>query len=210
MTAERGVGRSRTWLWAACLLLGATVAFLVAFAITSAIGSRGLLGSTDAGLRWDLAVLNGTMGLLGLAAVVGAARVAFGAWPNLMGWPLVVAAMGISVAIAQELALHQWVEAHVGQYDFDNVLPTALLSWTTLLVTAVAFAALVAPSRAVQVPFSALLVATSVACWITAMNTRGLADGIAADSWPLAVLIGVSALFAVGCLVIGAWRLRRG
>jgi hypothetical protein len=193
------------------LLVGGAVAFLVAFAITSALVSWDLWpGSADAGLRWDLALLNGTMGLLGTAAVLAAARLAFATWPHITLRLLILPVAGIGIAIAQELVLHEWAEVHVGQYDFDNMLPTAVLSWTTILVAAGCLAVLVAPSCAALVPMLGLTAAVGYVCWIALANAPGLADGIEADSWPLAILIGLAAVYAVGCVVVGFQKLRRG
>lgn len=204
-----GPTSSKAWAWGIALLTGLVLAFLVAFWLATTLLSAGLLpGSTDAGLRWDLAFLNATMGITGLAAVMAVARAVFGSWPRVSALALMVALVGIGLAIAQELALHEWARVHVGQYEFDHVFPTALLSWATIGVAVTAFAALVAPRAAVLPPSIGLWLAAGWVWLVTLSNVPGALDGIEPESWLLAILIGMSAVYAAACLVASA-RSRR-
>lgn len=199
-----------TWIWGICLPIGWVLAFLAAFGIASTLVSRDVLpGPLDTALRWDLAFLNATMGVLGLMTVLGLARVVFGHWPRFRAWHVAVPIVGFAISIAEELVLHEWAQVHIGQYDFDHVAPTAMLSWTTILVAVSAFAALVSPRGAALPPSLGLWSACAFALLITWLNAPGLGDGIETESWPLAILIGLSAIYAIGCVSVAAWQTRR-
>lgn len=199
------------WVWGTCLVIGWVLAFLAAFGIASTLASRDVLpGSLDTDLRWDLAFLNATMGVLGLMTVPGVARVVFGHWPRVRAWHLVVPVVGFATSIAEEVVLHEWAQVHIGQYDFDHVAPTAMLSWTTILVAVSAFAALVSPRGTALPPSLGLWAASAVVLLITVLNAPGLGDGIEPESWTLAILIGLSAIYAIGCAGVAVWQTRRG
>lgn len=212
MATERQQADSAlNWIWGFCLLIGWILAFLAAFGIASTLVSRDLLpGSIDTNLRWDLAFLNATMGVLGLVTVLGVARVVFGCWPSAKAWHVAVAIVGFVISISEELVLHEWAEVHIGQYEFDYVAPTAVLSWTTILVAVTAFATLVAPRGAALPPTLGLWAAGAFVGVVTLMNVPGLRDGIEPESWTLAILIGLSAVYALGCISLGVRRVRRG
>ena len=210
-TDGRAAHQALTWIWGIGLVIGWGLAFLAAFWIATTLMSRDLLpGSIDTNLRWDLAFLNATMGVLGLVTVVSVARVVFGYWPRVRAWHLVVPVVGFAISIAEELVLHEWAEVHIGQYEFDHVAPTAVLSWTTILVAVSVFAALVAPRARELPPMLGVWAASSVVLLITLMNAPGLGDGIELESWTLAILIGLSAVYAIGCVGVAFWHTRRG
>jgi hypothetical protein len=205
----RAADSATIWIWGACLLAGWVVAFLAAFGIASTLLSRDLLPGMDTNLRWDLAFLNATMGVLGLVAVLGVRRIVFGSWPRVRPWHLLIPSVGVVISIAQDLVLHEWVEVRIGQYDFDHVAPTAVLSWATILVAVSVFAVFVAPRGRALPPSLGLWAASSVVLLITFMNAPGLGDGIEPESWTLATLIGMSAMYAIGCALVAAWQARR-
>lgn len=209
MTNDAHVDRiGSTALWTVCLLVGAVVAFLGAFGVLSALASWGLVAAdADATLRWDLALLLGVMGGLGVGAVLMAGRLAFGAWPKPTFRQLLVPAVGVAVAIAVELALHAWATAHIGMYEFDHVMPTAILSFVTILVGLGAFAVLIAPPGAALIPLLGSWVAAGAIVLIAVSNVPGVTDGVEPESWPLAILIGVAMLYAIAVVVIA---IRRG
>lgn len=203
------MGRT-AWMWGAILAVGLVGAFLLAFWLATTSRAAGLLpGSADAELRWDLAFLNGTMGLFGLAAVLASARLAFGWWAPVRPLALAVAVTGIALAIVQELVLHEWAQVHIGQYEFDHVFPTALLSWATIGVAVTAFAAMVAPRGAVLPPSLGLWMAAGWVWLVTLSNVPGALDGIEPESWMLAIFIGLAAAFAGVCAVVCGRRLVR-
>lgn len=198
------------WIWGICLLIGMAVAFTAAFGIASTLRSRDLLpGLFDTSLRWDLAVLNATMGLLGLVTVLGVARAVFGRWPRVRAWHVVIPIVGFVISISQELVLHEWAQAHIGQYEFDHVAPTAVLSWTTIIVAVSAFASVIAPPGAALPPIVGLWAASGGVILITLMNAPGLRDGIEPESWALAILIGASAVYAIVTIAVVALVVRR-
>lgn len=207
---EQAADRATTWIWGACLLAGWVLAFLAAFGIASTLLSRDLLpGRMDTNLRWDIAFLNATMGVLGMVAVLGVRRIVFGSWLGVRPWHLLIPLVGFAISIAHDLVLHEWVEARIGQYDFDHVAPTAVLSWTTILVAVSVFASLVAPRGRAFPPMTSLMAAVSIVLLITVMNAPGLGDGIEPESWTLAMLIGLSATYAIGCVLVAARQARR-
>lgn len=186
------------------------IAFTAAFGIASTLLSRDLLpGSSDTSLRWDLAVLNATMGLLGLVTVLGVARAVFGHWPRVKAWHVVIPIVGFVISISQELVLHEWAQVHIGQYEFDHVAPTAVLSWTTIIVAVSAFASVIAPPGASLPPIVGLWAASGGVILITLMNAPGLRDGIEPESWALAILIGASAVYAIVTIAVVARVVRR-
>ena len=52
--------------------------------------------------------------------------------------------------------------------------------------------------------------AAALVLLIVIANMPGLGDGIEPESWPLAILIDLCGLYAVGAVVIGAWSRARG
>lgn len=202
--------RTAQLTWGFALAIGLVIAFLVSFWLaTTLLSARLLPGSVDAELRWDLAFLNGTMGLFGLAAVLVAARLAFGRWTAVGSLALGVAGAGLTLSIVQELVLHEWAQVHIGQYEFDHVFPTALLSWATIGVAVSAFATLIAPRRASLAPSLGLWLAAAFIWLVTVSNIPGTLDGIEPESWALAVLIGLAAVYAAACVAVSVLRLRR-
>lgn len=198
------------WMWTGGLALGAILAFLLPFGITSTLLFLVWPGSVDASLRWDLALLNGTMGVLGIAAVLVTARLAFRTWLRVMPWQVLVVVGGIAIAIAEELVLHEWAEVHIGQYAFDYVAPTAFLSWVTVLVAVSGFATLAAPRRAAVAPLLTASIAAALVWLIMLLNAPGIVDGIEPESWGLAILIGLAALYALTVVALGIRRVARG
>jgi hypothetical protein len=64
-----------------------------------------------------------------------------------------------------------------------------------------------APAGATRWPAGAVAIGSTIAILIGLSNVPGIADGsVRADSWPLAIVIGLSAVYAFGCLVIGIRR----
>jgi hypothetical protein len=200
--SDTNVG-ANPWAWAVALVIGSVSAFFGAFGLAAILRSVNAWPETlDSTVRWDLAALYGLMALLGLVAVLASVRLAFGSWPRFNGRQLVLPIVGTVIAIAQELALHEWARIRIGGYEFDVFMPTAVLAWASLAVAVGTFAAHIAPRRAVFVPLLGTSAMAGSVLIITLMNVPGLVDGIHAESWPLAILIGVSAIYAVGCVAI--------
>ncbi len=204
--SEAPMTTQATVLWACGLAIGGAVAFLGAFGVLSVLGSWGLIASDSAAMRWDLAILLGVMGALGVAGVLAAGRLAFGTWPRPTVGQLLLPAAGVAIAMAVELALHEWARVHIGMYEFDHVMPTAILPWVTILAGLSAFAALIAPPGAAVPPLLGSWLAAGAAILITLSNAPGVMDGIELESWPLAILIGIAMAYAVGVAVAATQR----
>jgi len=123
---------------------------------------------------------------------------------------LVVALLGIALGVGIEVALHEWAERRYGYYDPELVSWTAALSALVVLTALGAFGVLIAARRAVVGALVALGIVAIGVLAVVASNVPGLGDGVAPESWPLAVLVGLSGAYAVAAAVVGARRLRVG
>jgi hypothetical protein len=187
-------------------------AFFAAFGVAISIVSRAALPDAGPGsLRLDLAGFLLLLGAFGMGAVLVAGRVAFGSWLDARPRYLILPVTGIALAIGVELALHEWARLAIGYYDSDFIGWTAGLSFSVAVVAVAWFGLSVAPPGAAVPPriglgFGALLVVL-----IVLSNVPGLGDGIGPNSWPLAILVGLSAAYAIGAVaLLSVARLRRG
>ena len=181
MTTERRTAHATmTWIWGISLVMGWTVAFLAAFGIASTLGSAGVWPAGEAVARLDLAALGITMAVLGTVVVLASCRLVFGCWPTVRVWHIAVLLVGVGLAVAVELALHEWARVHIGQYEFDHMGPTAFLASLVLFVAAASFATLIAPVDAEWPPLLAAGLATLlivvVLVWFAVKNSRTDAD----------------------------------
>ncbi len=191
--------------WAALAVGGLAAAFLVAFVVVTTLGSWGVVPTTS--LRLDLAAWLVLTGLLAMAAVTGAARLAFGDWPLVRARTLAWAALGLGIAVGVELALHEWARITIGLYDAEYVGLTAGLSFTLVGLAVASFGVGIAPLGAATLPSAGVWFGALVVAAVTLSNLPGLADGIGPKAWPLAVGVGASVLYAAAC---AAGTLRRG
>jgi hypothetical protein len=99
-----------TLTWTGLTLTGLVAAFLVSFVVAT-LPAR---FSWEAAVRLDLAAWLILFGVLGMASVLAAARVAFGGWPQVRASDAAVAALGLAIAAAEEILLHEWAEGSVG------------------------------------------------------------------------------------------------
>lgn len=161
-------------------------------------------------LRWDIAAWLMTTGAVGMAA-------AYGIGSRLLRLPLlitpmavIVPAIGVVLAIGVELALEDWARVHVGAdyYDPDFIGWTAGLPQSLVLTAIAAFGTLVAPRGAMHAPMACLGLAMLLVSFIVVTNLPGLGDGIEPGSWPLAILIGLAAVYAVACFALAAQKIR--
>ena len=179
-------------------LVGLVVAFFAAFGVATTIASRALIADAGPGsLRFDLAGFLLLIGAFGIGAVLVAGRMAFGSWLEARPRHLILPATGVALAIAVELALHEWAEASIGYYDWQFIGWTAGLSFAVVLVAIAAFGVAVAPTSARPPPAIALGLGAALVLLIVLANVPGLGDGIGPNSAPLAILVGSSALYAI-------------
>jgi hypothetical protein len=188
--------RAVPWAWAALTLVGLAIAFFTSIGIVIALIQFGALGGSGAepALRLDLAVALAMFGALGLAIVLAAARVAFGRWAEVKAVDLLLPAVGITIAIAEELALHEWAEAS-SYYDWDFIGWTAALSLLVVLIAIAGFGIRIAPRGKAHPAVSAGAVAAGLVGVIVASNLPALRDGIGPHSWPLVIAIGLAVVY---------------
>jgi hypothetical protein len=199
---------ARPWLWAALTVVGLVVGFLAAFVVAVTVISWGLFPDAgQASLRLDLAGFLLLVGAFAIGAVLVAARVAFGGWLEARPRHLVLPAAGIALAIGIELALHEWARQSIGYYDWDFIGWTAGLSFSVVLVAVTWFGVTVAPRGATAPPRIGLGLSALLVLIIVLSNVPDLGDGIGPHSWPLAILVGLAAIHAMGAVITA---LRKG
>jgi hypothetical protein len=206
-TADQTTGGAPPWVWAALTIVGLVAAFFAAFGVVAAVVSPALFPNAGPGaLRLDLAIFLELLGTFGMGAVLVAGRVAFGSWLGVRGRHLILPAAGIALAIGVELALHAWARLSIGYYDWDFIGWTAGLSFSVVLVAVAWFGVTVAPPFAQLPPRIGLVVGAALVVLIVLSNVPALGDGIGPKSMPLAILVGLSAGYAIGAVVIGLRR----
>ena len=141
--------------------------------------------------------------------VLLAARVAFGSWPTVLPAGFLVLLVGAFVSAANLWVVVDWSIARYGASDPDYVGPTMGL-FAVVAATAVAgFGVQVAPRWAVWAPLLALTGGIVLAVSILLTNVPGLANGLAPDSGPLAVVSIAAAMYVGAVAIVSAVRLRR-
>ncbi len=203
--------RSRPWAWAGLSVVALAIAFLTAFAIATTLLSWAPLPNADEGLRFDLALFLILFGVLGMLGVLIAGHLALGRWLDVRAGDIVLPSAGIALAVAEELALHEWAEASVGYYDSDFIGWTAGLSFTLVALAVARFGVAVAPEAVAAAPRIFAQLAAVLVIFIVLTNVPELGNGIGPHSWPIAILIGAAGLYAVAAVGIGlARRWRNG
>ncbi len=194
-TANQGgaIGPSRQWLWALLSFTG----WITATAVTLPLAALVPQGS----VRADLGVWILLTGGASLAVVLGSARVVFGAWLPVRAIAVAVPFIGVTLAIAEELLLHEWAEARFGYYDSDMVWWTAVLSGLVVATSIASFGTLVAPRGARLAPMICQALGTVAIALVVMSNVEGLSDGIRPESVPLAITVGLTAVFAAGAMI---------
>lgn len=210
MAAEVPMSRAAPWLWAALSVMAWIASFFAAFGIVAGAGTFGPGAPDVSGMRIELAALLGLHGILAAAGVLAAGRLAFGRWPTVDRRATAVALIGLSLAMAVELALHEWTEARFGYYDWEMVGWTAGLSLAVVALAVATFGAIVAPRSGALPPLLAQVVATTLVGLIVLSNVGGIPGGVEPKSWPLAIFVGLSAAYAAAAVVIGARRVSAG
>ena len=201
---------ARQWLWAALTVVGLVMAFLAAFGVAISVVSRILFPDAGPGsLRLDLAGFLLLIGAFGVGAVLVAGHVAFGRSLAVRPGHVVLPAIRIAIGIGIELAIHEWARLSIGYYDSDFIGWTAALSISVVLVAVAWFGVMVAPRWATAPPRIGLGLSAVIVVLIVLSNLPGLNDGIGPNSWPLAILVGLAAIYAT-VAVITSLRGRSG
>lgn len=137
-------------------------------------------------------------GGLSVTGVLFAARLAFGAWIPISRLALAIAATGIALSAIVDVVLHQWTITRFGSFASDFVGWTAGLFALLVGLAVASFGAMVAPRPVIGWPLSAVLLGAVAVVFVVSLNAAGLSDGIADESWGLAIWVGLSALYALG------------
>lgn len=210
MTPDVPMSRRAPWLWAVLSAAAWVVSFFLAFAVLAGTGTIGLRVPDVGGLRTELAVLLGLFGIFAAAGALAAARLVFGRWPSVGARDAILPLIGLVLAAAVELGLHAWAAARWGSYDWDMVGWTAPLSFMLVALAVATLAVLVAPRGGAMPPLLAQVATAMLVGLIVLSNVGGITDGVEPESWPLAILVGLSAAYGVVAVVIGVKRASAG
>jgi hypothetical protein len=145
-------------------------------------------------------------GVLSVVGVLVAARLVFGAWLRPRPLGVAVAGVGIGLSAVLNVVLLQWETTRFGYIEPELVGLTAGLFAVLIGLSVAAFGALLVPRRLIGWPLAMVALAFAGVAIIVVSNLAGLADGIGAESWPLAICVGLSGVYA---LVTGGLVLRR-
>ena len=163
---------------------------------------------TDVPHLVEMAEWSVVWGGLSLVGVLVAGRVAFGHLPR-VGLPAVIlAGTGIVLSAIVHVALQQWTIARFGYYDPEFVWWTAGLFAVLIGLATSCFAVFVAPPGAQVWPLAFVIVFAAATTFIVLGNLPGLGDGIEPESWPLAIWIGLSGVYAALVTIASVLRAR--
>jgi hypothetical protein len=145
-------------------------------------------------------------GVLSLLGVLVAARLVFGAWLRPRRLAVAVAGVGIGLSAVLNVVLLQWETARFGYIEPEMVGLTAGLFAVLIGLSVAAFGAFLVPRRLIGWPLAMVALGFAGVAIIVLSNLPGLKDGIPAESWPLAICIGLSGVYA---LIAGGLVVRR-
>jgi hypothetical protein len=178
--------------WAALSFVFFVAALLAVLPFTAAVK-----------LVWDtphlveMAAWSPLWGDLSLLGVLVAAQLALGAWLRPPPLAIGVAAFGIGLSAVLNVVLQQWEMARFGITEPELVGLTAGLFAVLIGLAVAAFGALIAPRRLIGWPLAAVALGFVGVAVIVLSNIPGLDDGIGPESWPLAICVGLSGLYAL-------------
>jgi hypothetical protein len=171
------------------------------FFVAALLATLPLLGAVN--LVWDaphlaeMAIWSPVWGILSILGVLVAAQLALGAWLRPPAVAVAVGAAGISLSAVVNVVLQQWEMARFGITEPELVGPTAVLFAVLVGLAVAGFGALAAPRRLIGWPMAAVALGFLGVAVIVLSNLTGLRNGIAPESWPLAVWVGISGLYAL-------------
>lgn len=154
-------------------------------------------------LVWDaphlaeMAIWSPVWGILSILGVLVAAQLVLGAWLKPPPIAIGIAAVGLVLSAVVNVVLQQWETTRFGITEPELVGPTAALFAVLTGFAVAAFGAFLAPRRLIAWPLAAVVLGFLGVAVIVASNLPGLSDGIATESWPLAIWVGISGLYAV-------------
>lgn len=189
-----------TWAWAA-----ASVAWLVPAALL-AFGGLAMVRLAWPGFVLDhgmeLAAFIVTWGVLGMAGTGVLARLVLGQVAILHQAALVAAGVGLAIAAALEVALHDWAVDKFGYFEPDLMGPTVMLPLGLAPLAVAMFGVAVAPPAFDLAPRIAVIAGGLTAMAVVALNLPGTLDGIAPRAIALAVVLA-----SVPAYVLVSWAI---
>jgi hypothetical protein len=197
-TARRG-----PVVWVALSLTAYLAGSLGIFVVNAVVGAFGNISQTFEMAEWSV-----VWGALALAGVLFAGRLAFGRWLRVGVLAVAVALPGVFLSATLNAVLEQWATARFGVMDADYIGSTAGLFAVLIGVAVAGFGVYVAPRHAVGWPLGFVVVGFAMTAVILAANLPGLADGIDPESWPLAIWLGISGIYAAIVTIACALRAR--
>lgn len=163
-------------------------------------------------LVWDaphlaqMAVWSPVWGILSVLGVLVAARLVLGTWLQPPRVAVGIAVVGIALSAIVNVVLQQWEMTRFGITEPELVGPTAGLFAVLIGLAVAGFSAFVAPRRLIGWPLGAVVLGFTGVAIVELSNLPGLANGIPTESWPLAIWVGLSGVYAV---VVTALVVRR-
>ena len=192
-------------LWAAASFVLFVAALFGAIGVIAAVRVLIPLGH-DA----EVAVLSVAWGINSLVGVLLAARLVVGRWLAVPFGAIAIAGIGIGLSATVHVVLQQWARERFGYYDPELVWWTAGLFTVLIGLATSAFGAYLAPRELVMWPLLGVALGGTGILLIVLTNVAGTMDGIEPGSWPLAVWVGLSGLYAAVLLLGMPERLRHG
>ena len=186
------ISPARGLIWAVlsfAIFVAALFATLPILAVVNWLGDLPHLAEMAA---WSL-----VWGGLSLIGVVVAARLAFGAWLPVHPPGVMIAVVGVALSAVVHVVLQEWEIARFGVPEPEYVGWTAGLFAVLIGLAVAVLGVFLAPKPAIGWPVSAVLLGAAGVAVILVINIPGLADGIADDSWPLAIWVGLSGLYVL-------------
>jgi len=186
------VSPSRSLTWAALSFTGFVASL---FAVLPFIAGMELVWNAPHLAQmgaWSL-----VWGVLSAVGVLIPARLSFGSWVRPRPLAIGMLAVGTGLSAIVNVVLQQWEISRFGITEPELVGLTAGLFAMLIGVAVAAFGAFLVPRQAIGWPVAAVVLGSVATALIVASNLPGLSDGISAESWPLAIWVGLSALYVL-------------
>lgn len=156
----------------------------------------------------QLAIWSASCGVLSIGGVLLAARLTLGRWLSIRPIAMVLAGAGVVLSAIVHVVLQQWEIQRFGVAEPEYVGLTAALFALLIGLATATFGTLVAPRGDRAWPAAATIVGAVMVLAIVALNLPGLDDGLGTESLPLAIWLGLSAVYGFVTAVAALSRLR--
>jgi hypothetical protein len=149
-------------------------------------------------------------GALSIGGVLLAGRVAFGHRLSISPIAIVLAGAGVALSAIVHVVLQQWEIQRFGYVEPDNVGFMAGLFAVLIGLATAAFATMVAPRGVRAWPAAATIAGALGVLAVAVLNVPGLDDGLAPQSSPLAIWLGLSVVYAMVVATVALLRVHEG